>query len=184
VDVKIAAETGLAPLRPDRRDQSPDPEPERPIPPAAVVELGRTPESPGTYNARGMLDRPTPAARPAEAAAPMPAPSTERTEPPPMTTALPENLRMPANAQVQMLSNSSPQVAAAMRQRQPVQVPDLQHLPEAMLRGIQTLAPSALKQAERHDDVAEHEDDLDPARQDDEGQQQAPARSSGGQRRA
>jgi hypothetical protein len=185
VDVKIAGEPGVNAVRPERPDQRAEPEREPAMPPAAIVELGRTPESAGTYTARGVIDRPAPAAsaRVADGPAPPPQP-TERPagEPlPAASSALPETLRLPANAQLQVISNASPQVAAALRQRLPTAVPDLHHPPASLVSGIQTFAPSALKQAEKHEDVAEHEDDLDPMGKEDK---EAPPPRAGQRHRA
>jgi hypothetical protein len=166
VDLKIGAEPGLAPLRNERRDPGRE-EVTQELGPAVVVELGRTVESAGTYSARGVLEGGAPAAR--GGAAPLPGEPTpiERTQVntsalPAGPQGVPENLRLPANAQVQTMASASPQVAVALRAGLPTESAHLHPPPLALTAGIQTLATNALKQAEKGRATQEHDDETDP----------------------
>jgi hypothetical protein len=170
VGVRIEAEPGLAPLRNERRDH-PREEVAGELPPAAIVELGRTAESAGTYSARGVLESSAPA--PKGGAAPLPGEPTpiERTQVntsalPPGPQGMPENLRLPANAQVQTMASASPQVAVALRAGLPSQAAHLHPPPLALTAGIQTLATNALKQAEKGEAAQEHDEETDPLRKE------------------
>ena len=139
--------------------------------PAAIVELGRTVDTAGTYSARGVLEGSAPA--PKGGAAPLPGEPTptERTQVntsalPPGPQGMPENLRLPANAQVQTLANASPQVAVALRAGLPSESAHLHPPPLALTAGIQTLATNALKQAEKGQATQEHDEETDPLRKE------------------
>jgi hypothetical protein len=167
VDIKRTGELPVPALRSEARDLPRDAH-EREASPGVIVEIGRPPDLPGTYNARGIVDGNL-AAKAAPGTTSTTAPEVARPEraPPPMIpTAPPEAMLVPANAQVQTLANASPQVAAALRPTIPLVAPH-QHPPApALMAGIQPLGPSALKQTEKSSAAAEQEDETDPVRKE------------------
>jgi hypothetical protein len=174
VDIKGAAELPVTPSRNERRDLARDAPQEREVSPGVRVEIGRPPDLPGTYNARGVVDGAPALLKNAPSPA-VPGPATPVAErapiekmPTPLSPGTPEALRVPANAQVQNLANASPQMAASLRPTIPMEAAHLHPPPLALTAGIQTLASNALKQAEKGNAAAEHEDDADPLREEKE----------------
>ena len=72
----------------------------------------------------------------------------------------------PSNAQVQVLAAASPQVAVAARNGLSLDAANLHHPALALTAGIQTLATNALKQAEKGNAAAEHDEEADPLRKE------------------
>lgn len=165
MDVRIGPESNVAAVTPSRRDHVAEGEHDRPLPPAVVVELGRTPDSPGTYNARGVLEPKGPIV-PRDGPAPL-APADPRRLAPDVraeaastsTFSAPDAVPVPTSAHVQVIAGASTEVAAALRGRSGDALVPLHHPSAAMIAGIQTLAPTALKPAERREGPAEHEED-------------------------
>ena len=173
------ADSGVAPLRSERHELARDLPREHEAAPGVIVELGRsTADVAGTYNARGVLEG---AAKSAAAVPGTSSPAEPHLPTLPSTTlpaGTPGALRVPANAQMQTLANASPQVAASLRPTVYIEMAYLQQSPLALTAGIQTLAASALKQAEKGNATAEHEDEADPLRKEKE----QPRREGGKQR--
>jgi hypothetical protein len=172
VDIRIGGDPGLTLVRNERRDHARDDQSAREVSPGVIVELGRPVESAGTYNARGVLEGPGATAKgpaPPAPGAPVGADRvrTDSAAPPASTPiAMAETLRVPSNAQMQTLASASPQVAVALRAGLPSEAAHL-HLPaQALTAGIQTLAASALKQAEKSHATQEHDEETDPLRKE------------------
>jgi hypothetical protein len=169
VDIKRTGELAVGPARSEPRELPRDAH-ERETSPGVIVEIGRPPDLPGTYNARGLVEGSS-AAKVATSPNPTAAPEAARAEraPPPMIpSGPPEAMRVPGNAQVQTLANASPQVAAALRPTVPLVAPHLHPPALALTAGIQPLAPTALKQTEKSSAAAEQEDEMDPLHEEKE----------------
>jgi hypothetical protein len=170
VDVKGPSELAVAPPRNERRELAREVPVERDGSPGVIVEIGRPSDLAGTYNARGVLEG-SPAALKAPTNLPASGAPPESARPPlaaaaAIPTGAPEALRVPANAQVQILASASPQVAASLRPTVPMEAAHLHPPALAVTAGIQTLAASALKQAERGTAAAEHDEETDPLRKE------------------
>jgi hypothetical protein len=172
MDIRIGgADPTLSPTGADRRRGGPEVREEPPLPPSAIVELGRTPESTGLYTARGTMEGTTASTRTVELPTGAEAPSARelpRPDAPGNISSFggPEGLLVPSNAQVGALVAGSPEVAVAVRTRLPLEAMDPQHPAATMLAGIQPLVASAVRQAEKGNAAAEHEDEIDPTRED------------------
>jgi hypothetical protein len=185
MDVRVAPEPTVAPATPDRRELAREAEHDRPLPPAVVVELGRTPDSPGLYNARGVLEPKGPPlikdpSGPLVAAEPRRMAPEVRAEAA-STSAFTATDAAPVHtsATVQVMASASTEVAAALRAKQSPIMPSLHPQPSlTLLAGIQTVAAGALQQAERREGPAEHEED--PLRKEDE----SPPPHTGGKSRS
>jgi hypothetical protein len=185
VDVKIGADPGPMLVRNERRDHARSDHHPREASPGVIVEIGRPIDSAGTYSARGVVDGQPQPPRAGVAPAPgSPVPITAdrvRAEAVPMTAtplSSPESLRVPSNAQMQNLASASPQSAIALRAGPPLEAAHLHPPPLALTAGIQTLAPNALKQAEKGNAAAEHEEDTDSTRKEKD----VPVRDNGKRR--
>ena len=184
MDIRIGADAGLAPLRNERRDHARDDQAGREVSPGVIVEIGGRPvENAGTYSARGVLEGTTPIPKPGAAptpGAPTPAERTRVESPrlPSGPLGMPETLRLPGNVQVQTMASASPQVAVALRAGLPSQAAHLHPPPLALAAGIQTLATSALQQAEKGHAAQEHDEETDPMRKEKD----APIRDRGKRR--
>jgi hypothetical protein len=171
MDIRIGADAGLTPLRNERRDHARDDHAGREVSPGVIVEIGGRPvESAGTYSARGVLEGtpiPKPGAPPTPGA-PTPAERTRVESPklPAGPLGMPETLRLPGNVQVQTMAGASPQVALALRAGLPTEAAHLHAPPLALAAGIQTLATSALQQAEKGNAAQEHDEETDPLRKE------------------
>jgi hypothetical protein len=184
VDVKIGADPGPMLVRNERRDHARADHHAREASPGVIVEIGRPIDSAGTYSARGVVEgQPAPpkAGVAPPPGTPVPIAERMRAEPVPMTatpTSSPEVLRVPSNAQMQNLATASPQSATALRAGPPLEAAHLHPPPLALTAGIQTLATSALKQAEKGNAAAEHEEETDPTRKEKD----VPVRDNGKRR--
>jgi hypothetical protein len=186
MEIRIGgSEPALTQVKPERRDHERSVESERQVSPGVIVEIGRSVESAGTYTSRGILD--VPLAKSADAATPGSAPATGQRTPSVRadaaatalaSTSVPETLTVQANAHVHALVSASPAVAVAARAGVPAGT-NLQSPPADLLAGIQTLASNALKQAEKGNAAAEHEDETDPLRQEKDPPARAPRKRRG-----
>lgn len=163
MDVRVSPEPAVATAKPDRRELAREAEHDRPLPPAVVVELGRTPESAGTYSARGVLEPKGPVAKEAPAAAAAtaePRVSAPRAEAAGTSNfTAPEAAPVATSAHVQVMANASTELGAALRAKVGAALPQLQAPSQSLVAGIQALATNALKQPDRGHAAAEHEDD-------------------------